>query len=313
MEKVQPMEKLIAEMQTRTPRNSGSNVCMFGKCQNKPIKSHAISQSFLKNLGYSDSLLMSTPYLISIFKDMKNGNQLDYVKPIALDVFSTFNGFCKYHDNRLFSAVDNFDGHVTNEVAVLIHYRNICYGILHIKAQLSRLQHAANQEYINNASSKGEDILRSLKGYQLRKRLMESLYEHRERKRELERMIRKQHFSKIRFITLHGDINNPIFSGRSTPWLHPQRKIADQDGYTIMPWISYLTLVNKHSHQLVFCWLARDKVYANDLELFFDHDYWKANLEILAYGFSDAFAISRNLYNESGYIINYIATQWRTN
>jgi len=80
-----------------------------------------------------------------------------------------------------------------------------------------------------------------------------------------------------------------------------------------MPWISYLTLVNKHTHELVFCWLARDKAYANDLDLFFDNDYWKANLEILAYGFSDAFAISSNLYNESCHVINDIATQWRTN
>ena len=197
---------------------------------------------------------------------------------------------------------------------MLWHNRIICYGIHHINTQIKKHEHIAFQNYSDSlhlsiAEKENVDTLYVLvKKGTLIDRLKYCLDQHQVRKMRLENMIVEQNFEEIMFEEIKGDFyKNPLFFGRANVLMNKNHPFFAGDGYSSMPWVTYTTLLSKDKSHLIFCWLKSDSehaVFLNELDT--------KHIEILAYGHSDAFAVSKNHYDENSLAIDEIFKVFRT-
>lgn len=288
---VKPITRLASEVDKLIHR---SKTCYYSGCPETPITSHTIAENNLKkiNQDLTKVLTLQRRLLRVMTKpDLR-------LIPVDKQEFSTFVGFCWSHDHDLFGPIDSFDGRMDKEKAALIHYRNICYGISHIKTQQLRERHIYCQNYLRSESPDVEAnrLHKALKGDVFANRLAYCLLEHLHRKEILEGIIQSRDFDQVEFITLIGTLTDPIFSGRSSYLLHPREKIFQLPGYRHMPWISYMTLLTVSSSCLVFCWLKSDKTRARYLLKLTKDKAPREVIEELAYSCSDSLAIEKSHY-----------------
>jgi hypothetical protein len=199
------------------------------------------------------------------------------------------------------------------EKAVLIHYRNLCYGIYHIKTQQLREKHLAQQNYAYDASVDEGIVIKELlaKG-RLKARLSYCLQEPLSRKIFLEKIINSREFEAIEFIEIKGDLNNnPIFSGRSNYLLHRKHKLFDHPGYSSMTWITYQTLLTTNCNHLVFCYLKEDKPHGKYFKKILRNSNFEGALAALAYSCSDSFAVTEEHYNTHIAAIDTLIKEFR--
>jgi len=214
-------------------------------------------------------------------------------------------GFCKKHDNNLFKEIDEFNGQINKKKAALIHYRNICYGIHHIKISSERVQYLSRQNYEGESTPESVECLKNLKNGYFENRLNSCLDEHNLRKEMLEIMIDTGNFTSMNFFSIGLGLEQPIFSGRSHYILHPEEHICLEGGYPYFPWISYMTLRTNTRNDLLFSWLEKDTNKAKYLENIIGKEIELKNLiGTLAYACSDALAMNQKLYNQNCKIIN---------
>lgn len=198
-----PIQKLISDCDN-IPFHS--KTCCYGACSNKPITSHTISENYLFKL--SDDLANVLTFQPKVSQVVKAQNS-QHVMKVDKKKFSTFTGFCETHDHQLFKLIDSFNGVVDKEKAVLVHYRNICYGIHHIKAQRKRERYIAQQNYTGESSSESDEIMNKLITGSLTTRLTYCLNEHLLRKKLLEHIISSRNFDAIDFIEIPITSMNP--------------------------------------------------------------------------------------------------------
>jgi len=307
--KIENSKKLVSEIDQKKHK---SKTCYYDTCKRFPISSHTISKNYLKKLNPDLQKILTFETAVSqiLTKDVKS-----LLKKVNQDKFSAFTGFCAFHDNNLFKKIDSFDGIVDAEKAALIHYRNICYGVHHIRSCLLECEHLSKQNYIE-IDAPIESIyeinkITEIDFQTLKIRLEYCLSQHLSRKMKLEKIIKKRDFSKIKFRVLNGTISNPIFSGRSTFFLHKNHKLFSSPGYSNMPWITYMTLLTDYTNKLIFCWLKEDYIYAKSLQRLLGHNEPGKLLEILAYGHSDSFAVNEFLYETHYPEINELIEKFR--
>lgn len=284
--------------------------CCFGSCINPPIFSHTISENQLYKLHPDlQQLLTFDPDINSL---LKHPQTIQLIKIIA-DKFSTFPGFCNDCDTKLFRLIDNYGGAINNEIATLIHYRVISYGIHHIKMQLRAERLVSSQQFQGNTDNPNIKIgHRKLKKGAFTRRLNYCLNAHEIRKKMLEDAICQNKFESINFIATPGSLDNPIFCGRSSILLHENDGFFREDGYTFMPWITYMTLRTNSTNCLVFCWLKQDGSRIDGLTNLINTGNFKEVIAKLAYGYSDAMAIKADHYNKHAASIDYIIKNCRT-
>lgn len=289
---IMKIEKLISEIDEI---QYSDKRCCYGTCSNPPIRSHTISENFLYKLSNDLTNVITFEPAMSLIVNKQNPK---LVRNVNKKRFSTFTGFCSIHDVKLFKPIDLFDGQINNEIAMLIHYKNICYGINHIKTQQLRLCHMSAQNYVQDklSDTNGDKIIMSFKNNSLSLRLDYCLSQYLLRKQQLEHMIESREFNRIKFHVLHGCLNNPIFCGRSSYLLHKNHGLFKTSGYSYMPWITYMTLL---TNNLVFCWLKNDEAYAKRLNILLKNEDSKKIIEVLAYACSDAFAVEKNFYRKN--------------
>ncbi|MGA2655193.1 MAG: hypothetical protein ABSF18_04360 [Gammaproteobacteria bacterium] len=309
---VMPFTKLISEI---IDRPFISDKCCFGYCQNKPIISHTIPENFLyKICNDLNKVLMFRPSIDLIMKQpTQSMSRVDKSK------FSTFKGFCSTHDHDLFKLIDTFNGEMDQEKAALIHYKNICYGINHIKTQQLILEHVSKQNYRTNLEvgqntiTPGDNVFEGIKDGTWANRLEYCLKEHELRKKILEEMIGTGDFSTVIFYEfINGGIDNPIFCGRSSFLMHQDSKFFEKPGYAYMPWITYMSLRSTDKNNLVFCFLKNDERHANYFhKLINQNTFLKETLLSLIYAYSDSLAIKESQYKDYSAEIDSIIREQR--
>jgi hypothetical protein len=304
--KIMPVTRLISELDKYQYQ---SRVCCYSTCQKEPILSHTIAENFLYKLN-TDLTQVRTfqPKMLPIATGSKS-----QLIPVNQDKFSTFKGFCPDHDNHLFKLIDLYDGNMTKEKAALIHYRNISYGICHIKSQQLREKHMFRQNYIQDKLSdkSTEKTVTILKNGALARRLAYCLNQHLLRKEQLEKIIKSQSFEAMEFTEVQGDLANPLFCGRSSPLLHPKHNFFNYPGYRYMPWVTYMTLLTTNKNHLIFCWLESDKAHAKYLKKLINERETNDIIAVLAYACSDALAVDDKLYNKHAATIEEIIKSFR--
>lgn len=236
-----------------------------------------------------------------------------YTKSLNKEKFSTFFGFCQNHDDNLFKRLDTFDGIIDSEKATLVHYRNICYGIYHIKISLKKVQHLSRQNYAGPSTSESENCLENLKNGYFEARLNDCLKQHNLRKKILEDMINAKDFKSINFFSIGLGLEQPIFSGRSHYILHPEHEFFSEGGYPYLSLISYMTLRTENRNELLFVWLERDKNHAEYLKnIIGEEKKFKTLIGTLAYACSDALAMNKDFYTQNSDIFNEAFKNLRT-
>ncbi|WP_133126813.1 hypothetical protein [Legionella nagasakiensis] len=304
---IMPIERLISECDNLYFE---SKKCCFTGCSRESIVSHTIAENYLSKLNQPlTKVLTFQPRIGRIVK--KYAPQ--YVMKIDKSRFSTFKGFCESHDNDLFKLIDNFNGEMDKEKAALVHYRNICYGIYHIKTQQLREKHLAQQNYTYDASvDEGIAIKELLEKGHLKARLAYCLQEHLSRKALLEKIMNSGKFEEVEFIEIKGDLNNnPIFSGRSGYLLHRKHRLFDHLGYSSMPWITYQTLLTTNCNHLVFCWLKKDRNHSKYFKKILRNLNFESTLAALAYSCSDSLAVTEDHYNTHIVAIDTLIKEFR--
>lgn len=133
------------------------------KCTNKIIKAHSVSKSSsLKEISVNG-------HVLTTFKVTHNLGKTREWKPklIGINKASTFNGFCSYHDKKLFSPIEDLPFESNNaQQCFLIAYRAVArelyakrsasnvFGLLKEmdkgKSVTQQIEHQAESNYYNN-------------------------------------------------------------------------------------------------------------------------------------------------------------------
>lgn len=280
--------------------------CMFNGCDISPINSHVIPENYLYKLdrNLKQIVMLQRKMLPRIVKD-------ESMLKVSKEKFSTFHGFCQKHDAELFKEIDLFDGKVDKRQAALVHYKNICYGVWHIKTYLLKIKHTFQQKFVEDGQETFIDKLAAKKFKDLDyrekviKRLEFCLQEYESRKKDIENMLNSKEFEEIVFEVLPvADLDNPIFSGRSTPAIYGDNNYLE--GYPYMPYVTYMTLVTEKGIYLIFCWLRKDKIYAKNLESLFSASTsdFRQSIAELAWIYSDFAAAKESVYEKHKQIID---------
>lgn len=180
-----------------------------------------------------------------------NGDVL--IKKISIHKFSTFKGFCKYHDNLVFEPIDNFPLEPNHQQAALYAYRSICREV-YVKENSYRLlsrhlttfkEESRTQKFIADLKVGTENGLKPL----LKK------------KDVFDSILRNEKFHEIRYVVLEcGDSPNISFSGLLYPEFDFQGK-ALQDLSELGKNFSLITFCSaptKSGWAVIFSWHESD-------------------------------------------------------
>lgn len=94
-------------------------------CDKEIISSHSISKSSsLKKIAEGGHIYNHKLNFYNFF-DLNNSNPIHIIEPqkVGINEASTFYGFCKYHDNKIFEDIDVKDIHINKRTAFLLGYR----------------------------------------------------------------------------------------------------------------------------------------------------------------------------------------------
>lgn len=268
--------------------------CMYGRCVHVPIHSHTLSRSSIRNFKSKTGIKV---VMFCPFNTLKSKEKRKYFGECLIKKFSTFPGFCSAHDHELFKPVDNFNGTITKEIALLSHYRIICYGIYITKNQIKIMEELSSKKPVGPASKKSKDIARKIKSGFFMRRLQMALDDYLLRKELCEQMISNKDYSQINFIECKGSNNDPLFCGRAGSFVHgfPDKRLPIRF-LPQMPFITYTSFHNKDSCCLIFTMLNIDEHYTN--LTFFDSSNFRKKIEVLAYSQSDFCIVSENILNQ---------------
>lgn len=272
-----------------------NKICMAPGCNEATIGSHVLSKSWIKKYANNQIIELKT-ITYEPFENIKPKEKRKYYKPCDLDKVSTFKGFCGPCDHRLFHELDNYNGVMTPKIALLSHYRIICYGLNVIQLQLKQHDFLKNAMLMGSSTKKTKEIERKIKNGFFERRLRMAETDYLERKLSCEKML--SHIApQINYILFQGDINNPLFFGRAGIFLHqfsknrlPKRFMAQ------MPYIMYSSITDGRTCNLIFTYLPQDaEEYGNDLDVFYNHPDFKKRLEVLIYSQSDCCILRKNI------------------
>lgn len=296
---------LIADFTAVTYHN---DVCMYPGCFEPPIGSHVLSRSWIQRYANNQIVQLQT-ITHDPFDLIKDSVKKKYYKPCNLNKISIFNGFCFKHDHEIFQELDNYNGYVTPMIALLNHYRIICFGLNEIYLQKKQHEFLKGAVFVGTSTKVTKEIQRKIKNGFFLRGLQMAEVEYIERKRVCEEMIINKD-PKIVYVPLQGDMSNPLFFGRAGRFLHlfgrnklPIRFMSQ------MPYIMYSSITDGKACNLVFTYLPQDiEKYGNDLDAFISHADFKKRLEILIYSQSDCCIIRKDIPISSSHIVQKIVS-----
>lgn len=116
------MQSYLSEIKKNKNRGRCLHVESGERC-NKIINAHSVQKNGMLSKIAENGKIYSLSTNIGDFN--KNKGLISFNKT-GISKFSTFKGFCKYHDNFLFEPIDNFPLQPTHEQVFLYAYRSLC-------------------------------------------------------------------------------------------------------------------------------------------------------------------------------------------
>ena len=108
-------------------------VCMHPSCENKPVRTHSVSKSWLKQISDEHDCVVTSRDKHETFfaSDVSTSNarrELSKFDKYATKKLSTCYCFCSSHDSSVFKKIDNVqDFNINRKTAFLLAYRSISH------------------------------------------------------------------------------------------------------------------------------------------------------------------------------------------
>lgn len=259
-----------------------STRCMWTGCVNETINSHTLSLASIKRIAPLNSLksIKKSPFNAG----KRKGEKVHF--KTADTHTTTFPGFCKIHDCNIFADLDNFNGKITDKIAVLNHYRMLCFALYQVKNQLEQERFLRGSPYEGKGGKKITEYLRVIKKGYWHNALKKNKEEIIARKIICEKMIQMDQY-QIYKRTVLGASKNPLFTGRAGKFFHGFNRNLYKGALDHMPYIVYSTLHDGEKSHLLFTLLPIDAQYIDDITAFTTHPDFLKRLEYLIYKESD--------------------------
>ena len=220
-----------------------------GERCNKIINAHSIQESgLLKKISINEHVYALNRNYTNL---KKNKGKLSYDK-IGIGVASTFKGFCKEHDNKLFEHIDNKLLEPSNYQCFLYAYRSLCReifvrqnAIVLIEKQLEEESNKSNIELLSS-------YLYGLKiGY-------ESLIIH---KNEYDKSLCQKQFNDIEFccFNIKGEPNMAFSGIRYPDFTFDGVKLQDLSSTRFLEMITFCSAPSKIGWTYIFAWHKSSK------------------------------------------------------
>jgi len=261
--------------------------CMWTGCVNEPINSHTLSLASIKRVAPLDSLISIKK---STFNAVKRKENRIHFKTSDTHT-TTFPGFCKVHDSTIFADLDNFSGLVTDKIAVLNHYRMLCFALYQVQNQFEQERFLREAPYEGKGGKKITEYFRVLRKGYWHNALIKNEEEIISRKLICEKMIQNEQYKIYKRIVL-GAKDNPLFTGRAGIFFHGFSRTMYKGTLDHLPHIIYSTLHDGEKSHLLFTLLPIDSKYIDDITTFTTHPDFLKRLEYLIYKESDFCIVS---------------------
>lgn len=175
------------------------------------------------------------------------------IKKKSIHKFSTFKGFCKYHDNLVFEPIDNYPLEPNPQQATLYAYRSICREV-YVKENSFRL--LSDQLSTFTEENRTKKFISDLK-----KGTENGLTPLLKKKEAFDSVLRNKEFQKIRYVVLECE-NHPniSFSGLFYPEFDFQGRVL-QDISELGADFSLITFCSaptKSGWAVIFSWHVKD-------------------------------------------------------
>lgn len=255
-------------------KNFQEEKCMHpdhSTCQGVIIRSHTIQKNkalrTIEENGHVYSLIQKT-LTGSIIKLHSEG----------INEASTFNGFCKYHDNELFKCIDDYDFIPTDEQVFMITYRTLAREAYQKQAALNNCNH--NNEIIDKIKNpiQKNEIQKDLEAHKVGIVIGE---------KELASILSKmfvdyqnKNYSKIKYYLIKTkNFSNVLTSGFFTPdFDYDYNPINDSFNQT--HWISLNIFSDTKNGLILFSWLEDFKSEQFVKSLLNTNDYLNKTIEL---------------------------------
>lgn len=135
------------------------------------ISAHSIQKSGLLSKVSQNGHVYT---LVAEISDLRKNHGMPTYRKKGVDNVSTFLGFCKHHDNKLFLSIDDHCLYPTDQQVILYAYRSIARelfvkenALTHIKDQVEKTDHRFMKDYFLSLKTSLEFGFRSLKRHKL--------------------------------------------------------------------------------------------------------------------------------------------------
>jgi len=175
------------------------------------------------------------------------------IKKKSIHKFSTFKGFCKYHDNLVFEPIDNYPLEPTPQQATLYAYRSICREV-YVKENSLRL--LSKQLSTFTAENRTKKFISDLK-----EGTENGLTPLLNKKKVFDSVLRNETYKSIRYVVLECENHpNTSFSGLLYPEFDFQGRVLQDlsEIGTDFSLITFCSAPTKLGWAVIFSWHESD-------------------------------------------------------
>ena len=158
------MQDAMRRVQKRLPARCLALTDSSRPYPNAPVQTHTLTRStFLRNLAEGGHVYSYSPLLNRV---APNDPPISIPERRGIKNASTFPGFCRFHDARLFSAVETRPFKNTPEQVFMLAYRSICYELFIKELECHPRMRYVREKYENKLPRSMYDSLSRIRAIQ---------------------------------------------------------------------------------------------------------------------------------------------------
>ncbi|MBE0359397.1 hypothetical protein [Pseudoalteromonas aliena] len=234
--------------------SSRNSLAKRGKCFhfNSGSECDSVINAHSVQKGQSLTVIAQDNHVYALADKVEKDGRI-LIKKKSIHKFSTFKGFCKYHDNLVFEPIDNYPLEPNPKQATLYAYRSICREV-YVKENSLRL--LSKQLSMFTEENRTKEFISDLK-----KGTENGLIPLLKKKKAFDSVLRNEEYQKIRYVVLECE-NHPniSFSGLLYPEFDFQGRVLQDISKigTNFSLITFCSAPTKSGWAVIFSWHESD-------------------------------------------------------
>lgn len=242
------------EVDIGTFHSSRNSLAKRGKCIhfNSGSECDSVINAHSVQKGQSLTVIAQDNHVYALADKVEKDGEI-LIKKKSIHKFSTFKGFCKYHDNLVFEPIDNYALEPNPKQATLYAYRSICREV-YVKENSLRL--LSKQLSTFKAENRTKEYISDLK-----KGTENGLIPLLNKKEKFDSVLRNEEFQKVRYVVLECENHpNTSFSGLLYPEFDFQGRVLQNISEigTNFSLITFCSAPTKAGWAVIFSWHESD-------------------------------------------------------